>query len=242
MQARYEVLEKSFMSETELAIQAYTKDAETLKWALENKRITEEQYRQQSQELRVNTWGTELEQQQLQYEMEQQALQIALENKYITEQQYQQKIMALRSQEMQTTLGHYNSLFGNMANIAKAGGDRATGIVKAFSIAQGLINSYLAYTQVLADPTLVGRPFLRQVLAASTLAAGLAQVANMRSSSGGGGSSAPTSASGTSAPQEPERLVRVSLDGPDWVKGIVEPIMTQIYEQTGDGTRVIFER
>lgn len=46
---------------------------------------------------------------------------------------------------------------------------------QAFSSAEAAINSYLAFTQVLADPSFIGRPFLRATAAAGALAAGLAQ-------------------------------------------------------------------
>lgn len=139
------------------------------------------------------------------------------EAKLRLEQQYQNKIAELRQKERSFTLQSYSGLFGNMAQIFKAGGDKLVGITKAFSIAQGLLNSYRAFTEVLADPALIGRPFLRTALAASTLGAGLAQVASMRSISssgggGGGGGGAAGGASGGATPeQRPTQNVMVDL-------------------------------
>lgn len=105
------------------------------------------------------------------------------------EQEMQQRLTNLRQNETNRTLSTYANFFGSMASLAKAGGEKTFGVVKALSIAEALINSYKAYTQVLADPFYVGRPFLRQIAAASVMASGLAQVASIRSvsSSGGGG-------------------------------------------------------
>lgn len=165
------------------------------------------------------------------------------------EREYQEKMARLKQQERSHTLGIYSNIFGNMAQIFEAGGKKTFAIAKAFSVAQGLINSYRAYTEVLADPSLIGQPWLRTILAASTLGAGLAQVANIASTSfgggsgggAGGGSSAPTS---VSAPvqQDPERVVRISVQGERWMRDLVEGLLTQIYEATEDGTRVVVQR
>ena len=109
------------------------------------------------------------------------------EAKLRIEQEYQDRVNELRQQEQSQTLSSYGTLFGNLSTTFASGSDKLLKISKAFSVAQGLINSYRAYTEVLADPSLIGRPFLRTALAASTLSAGLAQVANIKSVSSGGG-------------------------------------------------------
>lgn len=124
------------------------------------------------------------------------------------EQEYLQQVAELQNDQAQTTLGHWSNLFGNMATIAKAGGDKATGVIKAFSIAQGLIQARAAYLQVLADPSLIGRPFLRTALAYSTMAAGLAQVAAMGGGGGGGARSAAAQGAQTAAAQSVEFMVK----------------------------------
>jgi len=85
---------------------------------------------------------------------------------------------AIREQELQITAG----FFGSMAALL-ATGERENkawvNTIKALSSAQALINSYLAFTQVLADPSFVGRPWMRAISGASVLAAGLAQQINI---------------------------------------------------------------
>ncbi|WP_283177615.1 hypothetical protein [Gemmobacter sp. 24YEA27] len=135
------------------------------------------------------------------------------------EAEHQARISELRQQEQNQQLGFYSGFFGNMAAIAQAGGDKLFAVMKAFSIAQGLINSYRAYTEILADPALIGRPFLRQALAYSALGAGLAQVAAMRRTSvgggGGGGAGSGSSSGGSAASSAPEAPLRVSADAFD---------------------------
>lgn len=236
----FEQLKISLQKDSEFQIEKYEKDLAVLKEALNRKLTTQKEYEELSNLLKTEYWGSEYEKQVAQNEMEQALLEEALEKKYLTQEQYQQRLAELRAKEMEQTLGHYNTLFGNMASIAQAGGDKTTGVVKAFSIAQGLINSYLAYTQVLADPSLVGRPFLRTALAASTLAAGLAQVANMKSG-GSGGSSRSTNSGTATAKAEPERVTRVELQGDEWLVSLADNLMTQIYDASKNG-RVIVSR
>lgn len=163
------------------------------------------------------------------FDRQQEILQSALEQRLLTQEEYNDLIRqseqshiaamdALHRASVNQTIGQYDKLFGNMVSIFSAGGDRLVGITKAFSIAQGLLNSYRAFTEVLADPSLIGRPFLRTALAASTLGAGLAQVANMRSiggGGGGGGASAGVAASAASAAptQLPTQTLRFDFGG-----------------------------
>jgi hypothetical protein len=164
------------------------------------------------------------------YASQQEILQSALEQRLITQQEYNDLIQQtehahlsamdqLHRASANQTLGQYGTLFGNMATIFAAGGDKLVGITKAFSIAQGLLNSYRAFTEVLADPALIGRPFLRTALAASTLGAGLAQVANMRSIGGGGGGAGgaaagiSASAGAASSAQLPTQTLRFDFGG-----------------------------
>ena len=137
-----------------------------------------------------------------------------------------------------------------MAKLFEMGGKKTFAISKAFSVAQALVNSYRAYTEVLADPSLIGRPWMRTFLAYSTLGAGLAQAANIASTSFGGGGGGGARGGGSSAPssvsapaqQDPERVVRISVQGERWMRDLVEGLLTQIYEATEDGTRVVVQR
>jgi hypothetical protein len=128
--------------------------------------------------------------------------------------------------------------------------DMANGVIEAMghmfqgskpiAAAQALINTFQGITEALK------LPFPASLAAAARVAAqGFAAVRGIQSANPGSSGRSPaqsSAASSTATQAQPERMVRVSFDGPDWVKGMIEPIMTQIYEQTGDGTKVIFGR
>lgn len=244
MQKRYEVLSEGFKSESALAMSNYAKDLETLKWALEQKRLTQSEYKVAQDTLRIETWGSEFEQQQLQYQLEQDALAAALEKKYITEKDYQQRIAAIKTAERNVTLMQTAGLFGSLQQMAQAGGAKLAKTAAIFGGIQATIASYVAATKAMAETP--GSMFTRIAAYASVLATGLGAVAAIKSAggggSGGGVSSAPSSAAGTTQQAQPERRVRLSIDSDDWVRAFIEPMMKQIYEQTGDGTKVIFSK
>ena len=162
------------------------------------------------------------------------------EAKLRIEEEYRERLAKLRQDEQNTALTGYAQLFGNLATVFKAGGDEMVGITKAFSIAQGLLNSYRAYTEILADPALIGRPFLRQALAASALASGVAQVAAMRSVSTSGGGGAPSAAATSSAPALPTQTVAINLQGDTFSRSSVEGLLEQIQSQLDRGGRLVF--
>lgn len=139
------------------------------------------------------------------------------EAKLRLEQEYQERLAKLRQTEQDMTLGSYETLFGNLAKTFSTGSNSLLKISKAFSVAQGLINSYRAFTEVLADPSLIGRPFLRTALAASTLSAGLAQVANIKSvsTSGGGGGAGSGAAATPAAPATQNVILDLRNATPD---------------------------
>jgi hypothetical protein len=199
----------------------------------------------------IETWRTEsLERLMKANEQELEVLGGHSEAKLRVEEEYQRRLAELRQSEQSQTLKSYGTLFGNLATAFSSGSGKLLKISKAFSVAQGLINSYRAYTEVLADPSLIGRPFLRTALAASTLASGLAQVANIKSVSDGStaGGGAPTGAGGTagSAAAAPSPLeVRVSGLAPDdLISGAqVSSLFDRLQDEAGDrGLSVSFAR
>ncbi len=183
---------------------------------LQTERETLEAWRTESMELLMQANAAELE-----------ALGGHAEAKLRIEQEYQERLSALRQAEQAQTLSSYGTLFGNLATTFQSGSGKLLKLSKAFSVAQGLINSYRAYTEVLADPSLIGRPFLRTALAASTLASGLAQVANIQGvSDSGGGSAAGGGAAATPSVPATQNVVldlrNASPDTAQQVGGLVE--------------------
>lgn len=155
------------------------------------------------------------------------------------EEQYQQDLAAIRFEGQDRALGESADFFGAMASVAQAGGERFNRVARSLAATEALINAYLAASQTLRDPRLGF--FGKMAAYATVLAAGLRLVSAIKGggSGGGGGGAAPT-ASGSTVEQTPERRVLIDLQGPDWARGILQPLMEQIYEATRDGERVIF--
>lgn len=101
------------------------------------------------------------------------------------EEEHMERLREIREDGQGGILGDMESFFGGMASLAKAGGDRTLKITRAAAITQGTINSYLAFTEVLKDPSFVGRPWARAGAAMAALGQGLGAVASIRSGGGG---------------------------------------------------------
>lgn len=99
-----------------------------------------------------------------------------------------------------------------------------------------LANSWLAFTEVLKDPSFVGRPFARFAAAASALKGGLEAVRNIKSSQPGG-TGAGASAGAVAAPSAAS-YANITLVGDTFSRGSVEQLFTQINEGLRSG-RVI---
>jgi hypothetical protein len=125
---------------------------------------------------------------------------------------------------------------------------------KKFAIAQSLVNSYLAFTEVLKDPSLIGRPFARVAAAGAVLASGLAQVKAIRSASpgGGGGGAVASSGGGASsaaaapaqAPQQNVQTLNFSVtNDPFGISDrLIRQIVGSINQAQRDGSTLINAR
>lgn len=119
---------------------------------------------------------------------------LAVADKYreqglINEEQYQAALNAINEQYATKRADALGSSFGDMAANAKTAFGEASGAYKAFAIAQATIATYTsaieAYKSTAAIPV-VG-PFLAPVAAATAVAAGLANIAKIRSAREQGG-------------------------------------------------------
>lgn len=170
--------------------------------------------------------ATESETVQVWYDNGLETLQANLDNKTLKEEEYralrekleqehQNRMNNITQAVNDRALGVYSGFFGAMASLAKAGGEKTFKAYKAFAIAQAVVDSYRAYTQMLADPFFIGRPFMRYVAAASILASGLAQVAAINKTNVGssGASSTASSAAGGGASAAPTHVANYTVTG-----------------------------
>lgn len=153
------------------------------------------------------------------------------------EREYQERKKALDVGYQGNALQQAGQFFGDMANAMQGGNEKMLKISQVFAAAQGLINSYLAYTEVLKDPSLPW--FARIPAAVGVLSAGLKMVSAIKGvSAGGGKASAGASGAGTSAAgpaAAPTRRVIVDLVGPDWMKQMATEMLDTIYKESKDG-------
>lgn len=119
-----------------------------------------------------------------------------------------QKIAGLQKGNWSDQLSNNLKFWGQLAQQTGIGGKKVFAAIQILAAAEGLVNSFLAFTQVLSDPKL---GFYEKIAAAATvLAAGLNMVQAIKgvtsSGGGGGGAAAATGGgggtAGSIAPQE----------------------------------------
>ena len=248
MQQRWEALNEGFQSEYALAMVAYNRDLETLQWALDQKRITQQQYDTNLAMMRTTAWGTEWEQTNLQYQMDQEALNAALASKLISHEEYYRKLRELQfanlmsdanRSDMAQDLSNTARYFGMLQSMTGKNYNTLARMQQTFAAGAALVNAYLAASQALADPTL---GFWGKMAAyGKVLAAGLGLAQAIKGAGGGANASGAGATATPATPQEPERTVLVNLQGEGWMVEMAEEMLTQIYEQSRDG-RVIIAR
>lgn len=229
----------------------YDKRQKQLENALNKRLLTQETYETYAQQLRTFYFGAEFEQRALQYQLDNEQLRTALDQRLITEQEYFQRRKEMQWAQllnednrtaMAQDLANTAAYFGQLNSISGSGFDGLLRAQKAFAAASALINTWKGYTDALAQGGL--SPWAKLAWGAKILAAGFGAVSAIKgggSGRGSGTSGAASAATTTPSRQEPVRQVLVRLEGDDWLVGMAENIMTQIYEQSKDG-RVIVAR
>lgn len=185
------------------------------------------------------------------YEDDQQLLNDALAKKLMTEQEHQaaiqsleqqhtDKLSAIRDAAQTRDLQSMGSFFGAVGSIMEQGGGQMLGIAKAFGAAQALINSYVAASQALADPTV---PFWGKAAAfASMVATGLQAVSSIKGASPGGGGGAPTAASsggGASSAMNRTLTVQGITPGQIFSGDAMRDFMERMLDMQRDGYQVV---
>lgn len=158
------------------------------------------------------------------------------------EAEHQERLRAIKGEGQGTQLADVGEFFGGMAALTKAGGDRMLKVHRATAAAQGIINSYTAFTEVLKDPSFIGRPWARIGAAAAALSSGLSAVASIKSGGGGsvsGGSGGGGSASGGKVQEDRgSGPLRVSMDALDpnaiFTGATVRKLLDGLIEEAGN--------
>jgi hypothetical protein len=134
---------------------------------------------------------------------------------------------------VQATLGHLGQLFQGSKKIGAA---------------IALANSYIAFTEVLKDPSFIGRPFARIAAAGAALASGLSAVRSIKSASPGGatsgggisagGGAAMAGGGASAAPQQTSNISLQLVGGDLFSRDQVLRLINSINEATADGARI----
>ena len=169
------------------------------------------------------------------------ALRAAVNSGVISWQQYGKAVRQVaddQAKNLDAMLSQVSSTLGTMFEDSKA-----------VAIAQALINTYQGVTKALASYP----PPIAQAMAGLQLAAGLAQVANIRktskssggsaggggAASGGGAVAATTPASGAPEAAEPSRAIHIALQGHMFGTEQVRQLIQNINDEIRDGARLL---
>lgn len=175
-------------------------------------------------------------------------------NKLSIEEEYQQRLAEIEQAQRSQRLNDVGSFMGSMANVLQQGGSKMVKVASVFSAAQGLINSYTAYTEMLKDPAFVGRPWARFSAAASVLASGLKMVQAIKAvGSGGSGSASAGGGAGAggggdiatpaNTNAEPQKVYIEGLDADSLISGrMLSEIFDKFYEENEERGAVFVVR
>jgi len=185
---------------------------------------------------------TQEELQMASFERQQETLQSALEQQLLTREEYNGLMESAELQHSQKMVKASNDQTrGTLRNL----GTMFQGS-KKIGAGLALANSYLAFTEVLKDPALVGRPFARVAAAGAVLASGLQAVQSIKSASaGGGGGAAIGGASpsggttGAAAAPQTSNNVAIQLTGGDmFSRDQVIQLINGINDAVDDGAQI----
>jgi hypothetical protein len=162
------------------------------------------------------------------------------------ELEHQERLRNIQGDVQNTRLADTASFFGGMASLAAAGGDKLASAARTFGAAEALVNTYVAFTAVLRDPSFIGRPLARIGAAAAVLAQGLGAVRAIKGGGGGGGGSVGSAAVG-SQPADvaaaQDRVIRVSVEGDtmfaEALRGSIRTIADALGEERNIGGFVV---
>ena len=192
-------------AKTQITLDADTKRNELLQKQTEERMKQQESADAYIAQLQANFEGEAAELDR-QYAIKQQKLDEFHQKGLVSEEDYQNAKAELQEQKNQQSLEMdlqtWDKIAGNIASASK----ESTALYKAASITQAIISTYLGATKALAE----GGPILGPILAATTVALGMANVAKIRSAREQGGTLAVGQASTIAERNKPEVIMPAS--------------------------------
>ena len=243
--------EKQFQSLRELMeresmfqVAEYEKRQAQLDNAYAKKLLSEQQYQEMRKQLQMLYFGSEYEQNIVNYQMDLDQLNAAFEQKLIAEEQYLMRKRQLQwDYAAQLQQGQNNlwsveldgmaAAFGEMNKLAGGGYDKLLRAQQIFSAASALFSTLTGASKALELPFPQNMVAMGKVLAAGM---GLVNAIKGGKKASSSGSSA---ASAVATKAQPTQYVTIDVTGDSWAVGLVEGVIEQIQQQTKDG-RVVF--
>lgn len=247
MKQRLEALKSGLQSEMEAKIEAYTKDMETLKWYLDNKKMTEEEYeffKDGLQEKAFERGLSEEERLTAEYERQLQMLQQFLEAKKISEEDYlawkaeatrahEEQMSQLRFTQYADALSSTGDLMGAMASAIGSGNDKMLKAQKIFGAASALVSTYIGAAKALELPFPANLAAMASVLAKGMALVGAIRSGSKSSASGGGGGTTQAAAPQEKAPLR--QMARIDVHGEVFNREQVIGLISKINDVQKDG-------
>jgi hypothetical protein len=176
------------------------------------------------------------------YQRRQEMLDTALAQKLLTQQEYAGLIEQSEAQHnfamLQATNAGVSSTLNSLGKLFEGSKQVSAGIA--------LANSYLAFTEVLKDPSFANRPFARFAAAAAALSSGLAAVRSIKSAQPGGGGGGGVGTGGSSGggatggAATTSTQVSLQLVGGDlYSRDQVLQLINAINSATADGAQIL---
>jgi len=176
------------------------------------------------------------------YARRQELLKNALDQKMITQEDYARMMEQVDKTHQFAMLQSTND--GVSATLSALGslfqGSKKIGAAVAIA------NSWIAFTEVLKDPSYVGRPGARFTAAAAALSSGFNAVRNIKSAQPGGSASGGTGggsagAGGAAAPQTSSQVALQLVGGDMFSRDQVLKLINAINQATSDGARILLK-
>lgn len=248
---QFQSLRELLEQETLFQVSEYEKRQSQLDNALAKRLVSIQQYETMKSQLQTFYFGTEYQKAQLNYQMSLEQLNLFHQQGLLKEEAYQIQLAQLRGQYLDQLQSQNNNVwsvqlnqmadaFGQMNSLAGGGYDALLKAQRVFGAASALISTYTGAAKALE----LGFP--QNIIAmGKVLAAGMGLVSAIKSGSSnpksrGGGGSASTAQSAVK--ENPTQYMYIRLQGDEWAVSMAENIIEQIYDQSKDGRRIIFER
>lgn len=159
------------------------------------------------------------------------------------EELYQQQLAALRGQAFDKQLGEAADFFGALASVTAQGGERLNKVTRVLGATQAFINTLVAQSQVLADPSLgfFGKlaAYIKIGATGFGIVSALKSGGNSASAAVGGGGSR----SATPEPARRDRFVRIDVQGDgmfaDMLRNSVGEIADALFDESRTGGNVV---